>query len=116
MRLIEITPQPCMICGTGNVPTSDGTPRVFIDLERDTFWDDPAILCEECALKISGLVGAPSAEEINAHKKQVRELKAENHELKTQLDRTKVRARRLGIQLLDDPAEDREEDLEEVVA
>lgn len=105
MHLIEVTPQPCMICGTGNVPTNDGSPRQFIDLERDTFWDDPAIICEDCALRIAGLVGAPSAEELNGKNKEIRELKAENHDLRAQIDRTKVRARKLGIQFVEDEAE-----------
>jgi len=102
MHLIETTPMPCMICGQGNTPTNDGSPRRFLDLERDTFWDDPAILCEDCCLRIAGLFGTPSPEEVQDARRAVRELKTENHELRTQLDRTKVRARRLGIQLLDD--------------
>lgn len=109
MHLVEIAAMPCMICGQGNTPTNDGSPRRFIDLERDTFWDDPAILCEDCGLRIAGLLGTPSPEELQGAQREVRALRDANHELRTQLDRTKVRARRLGIQLLDeDTADDTE--------
>jgi len=91
-----------MICGKGNTPSSDGSPNTFIDLERDTFWDDPAIICEDCGLRIAGLLGAPSAEEIGIYKRQIKELKTSNHELRTQIDKTKVRARRLGITFVED--------------
>lgn len=91
---------PCMICGTGNTPTQDGSPRRFVDLERDTFWDDPAVLCEDCCLRISGLMGAPSGEEIATYRQKIKALKEENHDLKTQIDRTKVRARKLGIEFV----------------
>ena len=97
MHLVEITPMPCMICGTGNTPTNDGSARTFVDLERDTFWDDPAIICEDCGLKIAGLLGAPSGDELQGLRAEIRELKDENHGLRTQIDRTKRRARKLGI-------------------
>jgi hypothetical protein len=100
MHLIEITPMPCMVCGAGNTPTQDGSPRQFIDLERDTFWDDPAVLCEECCLKISGLMGAPSADELNEYRTQVRTLKVELHEARVQIDKTKQRAAKLGIEFV----------------
>jgi hypothetical protein len=105
MHLIEVTPQPCMICGTGNTPTNDGSRRQFIDLERDTFWDDPAIICEDCALRIAGLVGAPSPEEIQQAKAEVRRLKTSLHEARTELDANKRRAKKLGIQFVDEDQE-----------
>jgi hypothetical protein len=111
MHLIEIAPVPCMVCGTGNVPTNDGSPRQFVDLERDTFWDDPAILCEDCCLKIAGLMGAPSPEIIFNKDKQIRVLTADNHTLRSQLDLTKARARRLGIQFLDEKDTEVQEDV-----
>ena len=101
MHLVEITPMPCMVCGQGNTPTNDGSPRRFLDLERDTFWDDPAILCEDCCLRISGLMGAPSAEELQEKDRMIRTLRKENHDLHAQIDRTKVRARTLGIEFTD---------------
>jgi hypothetical protein len=94
-----------MVCGTGNTPTQDGSPRQFIDLERDTFWDDPAVLCEDCSLKIAGLIGAPSGEEIQTYRSEIRTLKAENHSLRTEIDKNKVRARKLGIEFIDDEEE-----------
>jgi len=108
MHLIETTPMPCMICGQGNTPTNDGSSRRFVDLERDTFWDDPAILCEDCGLRIAGLLGTPSPEELSAVKREVRELKKDNHSLRTQIDRTKVRARTLGISFVDDAMDEKE--------
>lgn len=90
-----------MVCGQGNTPTNDGSARTFVDLERDTFWDDPAILCEDCCLRIVGLMGVPSTDEVKQAKQELREVKAENHELRTQLDATKRRARKLGIQFVD---------------
>jgi hypothetical protein len=100
MHLIEVTPQPCMVCGTGNTPGRDGERRQFIDLERDTFWDDPAILCEDCGLKIAGLLGTPSPEMLSDANKIVREQKEEIHTLRVQIDGMKRRATRLGISFL----------------
>ena len=105
MHLIEITPQPCMVCGAGNTPGIDGTRRQFIDLERDTFWDDPAVICEDCGLKIAGLLGTPSPEELHAARRAVREAKQENHDLKVEIDSMKRRATRLGISFLPDEEE-----------
>ena len=100
MHLIEITPMPCMVCGKGNTPTQDGSPNQFVDLERDTFWDDPAVLCEDCCLRIAGLMGAPSGEELAGYRAEIRSLKADNHQLHTELDATKRRARKLGIEFV----------------
>lgn len=100
MHLIEITPMPCMICGQGNTPTNDGSPRRFVDLDRDTFWDDPAIICEDCGLRISGMLGAPSGEELHEKDRQIRTLTKDNHELRVQLDADRRRARKLGIQFV----------------
>jgi hypothetical protein len=97
MHLIEVTPSPCMVCGMGNTPTADGARRQFIDLERDTFWDDPAVICEDCGLKIAGLLGTPSPEELHLARKQVREAKAVAHDLLVEIDSMKRRATRLGI-------------------
>jgi hypothetical protein len=101
MHLIEITPMPCMVCGAGNTPTNDGSKRQFIDLERDTFWDDPAVLCEDCAMRIAGLIGAPSGEEINGYRTTIRELREQLHSAKTEIDATKRRARKLGIEFVE---------------
>ena len=106
MHLIEITPQPCMICGTGNTPGPDGTNRQFIDLERDTFWDDPAIICEDCGLKIGGLLGLPNPEILHAAKQKVRDRDRQIHDLQVEIDAMKRRATRLGIQFLPDEVEE----------
>jgi hypothetical protein len=105
MHLIEVTPQPCMICGAGNTPSQDGTHRQFIDLERDTFWDDPAVICEDCGLKIAGLLGTPSPEELHTAHAQVREARSEIHTLRAEIDGMKRRATRLGITFLPDDEE-----------
>jgi len=104
MHLIEITPQPCMVCGTGNTPGPDGTNRQFIDLERDTFWDDPAIICEDCGLKIAGLLGTPSPEMLSNARKQIREFQEEIHDLRVEIDSMKRRATKLGISFIPDEA------------
>jgi len=104
MHLIEVTPQPCMICGTGNTPDSNGDRRQFIDLERDTFWDDPAVICEDCGLRIAGLLGTPSPEMLSEARQTIREKDKEIHDLRTEIDGMKRRATRLGISFL--PEED----------
>jgi len=91
-----------MICGMGNTPNNDGSRRQFIDLERDTFWDDPAIICEDCGLRIAGLLGAPSPEEIHRAQAEVTRLKSDNHDLRVQLDKNKARAKRLGIEFVEE--------------
>lgn len=102
MHVIEITPQPCMVCGMGNTPTADGARRQFVDLERDTFWDDPAVLCEDCCLKIAGLMGTPSPEELARADVKIAGLTRELHTLRVEMDSMKRRARRLGIDFLPD--------------
>jgi hypothetical protein len=103
MHLIEVTPQPCMVCGAGNTPAQDGTHRQFVDLERDTFWDDPAVICEDCGLKIAGLLGTPSPEELHTANQRVREADVIIHDLRVEIDSMKRRATRLGITF--DPVE-----------
>lgn len=105
MHLIEVTPQPCMVCGAGNTPGHDGVRRQFIDLERDTFWDDPAVICEDCGLRIAGLLGTPSPEELHAAHKAVREAQKQIHDLRSEIDGMKRRATRLGISFLPDEKE-----------
>jgi hypothetical protein len=102
MHLIEVTPMPCMICGTGNVPGPNGERRQFIDLERDTFWDDQAIICEDCGLKIAGLLGTPSPEELSSAKLKLREADETIHALRVEMDSMKRRATKLGIRILTD--------------
>jgi len=98
MHLIEVTPAPCLICGAGNTPDRQGSNREFIDLERDTNWNDPAIICEDCALNIGGLVGMISPDEIRRLKRELQEIKRQVHVKQANLDEVKRRARRLGIE------------------
>jgi len=105
MHLIEITPQPCMVCGSGNTPGPNGERRQFIDLERDTFWDDPAIICEDCGLKIAGLLGTPSPEELQRAAARISKLTTQAHDLKVEIDSMKRRARKLGISFVPEEAE-----------
>jgi|SRR5262252_287760 len=105
MHLIEHTPQPCMVCGAGNTPDAHGDRRQFIDLERDTFWDDPAVICEDCGLKIAGLLGTPSPEMLYEAKQNLRKKDEEIHALRTEIDGMKRRATRLGISFIPDDEE-----------
>jgi hypothetical protein len=90
MHLIEVTPSPCTICGRGNTPNSDGTPNVFVDLERDVNWNDPVILCEDCAIKVGSIVGMLTTTDkqdmdrvVAARDKTIHELEADNEQLRT---------------------------------
>lgn len=91
MHLIQITPSPCTVCGKGNTPNSDGSENVFVDLERDVNWNDPVILCEECAVRVGSIVGMLTTTDkddydrlISKKDKEIHELKAESEALRTQ--------------------------------
>lgn len=103
MHLVEVTPAPCLNCGTGNVPTNDGSPRRFVDLERDTHWDDPAILCEDCIMQLGGMIGMLSMDALNEYKHQLGRKDKEIHDLQAEIGSMKRRARKAGLQFI--PAE-----------
>lgn len=87
MHTIEITPQPCMVCGRGNTPNGDdGTRPVFVDLERDVNWNDSAILCEDCAVKVGSIVGMLSPDDRGDLEKVIEKKDKEIHSLKSELD------------------------------
>jgi hypothetical protein len=100
MHLIEVTPAPCLICGAGNTPDGSRSNRQFIDLERDTNWNDPAIICEDCALSIGGLVGMVSPDEIRRLKRELKEIRQEVHRRAADLDELRRRSRKLGIEFV----------------
>lgn len=98
MRILEVTPAPCLICGAGNTPGKDGVRRRFVDLERDVNWNDPAILCEDCLANAAGLVGMLSKDTLAEMKRQLREKDKELHDAKVLVDQMKRRAKRLGVE------------------
>lgn len=97
MHLIEISPAPCIHCGSGNTQNEDKKKR-FIDLERDVNWNEPVILCEDCCMKIGGMVGMLSEELRKDLEEKVRLAQRESHELQAQIDTMNRRARKLGIE------------------
>lgn len=100
MNLLEVTPAPCLSCGRGNTPDSDGAPVRFVDLERDVNWNDPAILCEECVMKLGGMVGMLSMDVRSEFQTKLRAKNEEIHELKAEMDAMKRRAKKLGIEFV----------------
>jgi hypothetical protein len=90
VHLIQITQAPCTVCGRGNTPNSDGTENVFVDLERDVNWNDPVILCEDCAIKVGSIVGMLTTTDkqdmdrlVEKKEKEIHDLKAECESLRT---------------------------------
>lgn len=100
MHLVEVTPSPCLNCGTGNVPTNDGSPRRFVDLERDTHWDDPAILCEDCIIQLGGMVGMMSVDSFKDLRRQLKKKDQEIHDVKAEMSSMKRRAKKMGIEFI----------------
>lgn len=98
MRLIEVTPAPCAICGAGNVPRNDGSARQFVDCERDVNWNDPLILCDDCTMRIGGLIGMLSPETLNTLRGELRDKDQELHTIRQQMDTMKRRAKKIGIE------------------
>lgn len=96
MHVIEVTSQPCMLCGRGNTPNGDdGTRPTFVDLERDVNWNDPAILCEDCAVQVGAQVGMLSPDDMRSHENEVKKLSKKIHALKAEVDALHRRARRV---------------------
>jgi hypothetical protein len=89
MHLIEVAPFPCTVCGRGNVPRNDGGKNVFVDLERDVNWNEPVILCEDCAIAVGSIVGMLTTTDkqdldkvIEKRDKTIHELQADNDALR----------------------------------
>ncbi len=87
MHLVEIAPAPCLVCGRGNTPNGDdhSAPR-FVDLERDVNWNDPAILCEDCSVRVGTLVDMLTPDDKRDHERLVANKANDVHRLKTELD------------------------------
>jgi hypothetical protein len=98
MKLIEVTPYPCLYCGQGNGHHKDGSRRRFVDLERDVNWNDPVILCEDCATMVGTAIGLLSPDTIAETKAELRAKAEEIHELKATQDEMKRRATKLGME------------------
>jgi hypothetical protein len=97
MRVLEIAPSPCTLCGAGNTPTNDGSRRRFVDLERDVNWNDPLILCEDCVMRVGGVIGMQSPDEDGALQQHIKELDQKIFDLEAEIDSMTRRATRLGI-------------------
>lgn len=86
MHLTSIATSPCNLCGKGNTPRNDGQENVFVDLERDINWNDPLILCEDCATKVGAIVGMLGPDEKSAFEQQLIDKDRELHELQSEID------------------------------
>ena len=97
MHTIEVTHFPCLVCGRGNTPNGDdGTRPTFVDLERDVNWNDPAILCEDCAIKVGSIVGLLGPDERDELNRTIRKRDKEIHRLNAELDSMRRRNTRLS--------------------
>jgi len=97
MRLLEVTPAPCMLCGSGNTYDSRGDRRRFLDMERDVNWNDPAILCEDCGTKVGVLFGLLTPDYIEEVKIDLKKAGQLIHDQQAQMDDMRRRAKRLGL-------------------
>jgi hypothetical protein len=104
MRMLEVTPAPCIHCGKGNTPNNQGDLPRFVDLERDVNWDEPVIVCEDCVMKLGGMMGMLSEETRKDFLREVKAAQKELHELQAQMDKMKRRAKRLGIEFVEKAA------------
>lgn len=95
MHLKQVTPVPCTVCGKGNTPRNDGLDNVFVDLERDVNWNDPVILCEDCAVKVGAIVGMLTPDARNDLENIIKKKDKEIHDLKADLDLARVKAVRV---------------------
>ena len=86
MHTIEVTSHPCLVCGRGNTPDGvTGERPLFVDLERDVNWNDPAVLCEDCAIKVGSIVGLLGPDERDALSRDIRNRDKEIHRLNAEL-------------------------------
>jgi hypothetical protein len=104
VHLIEVTPVPCLICGRGNAENRHGERPRFIDLERDVSWDDPAIICEDCAISIGGMIGMHSIDSIKDMRREVKTLRRQMHTQAAQMDSMRRRAKKIGFEFAEDAA------------
>ena len=86
MHLISVAPFPCTVCGSGNVPRNDGGENVFVDLERDVNWNEPVILCEDCAIKVGSIVGMLTTTDKKDLDKTIAARDKTIHELQSEID------------------------------
>jgi hypothetical protein len=100
MRLVEIAPGPCTNCGKGNGVDRQGDRLRFVDLERDINWNDPVVLCEECTMKIGGLVGMLSQDTLKDLQRTVAKAQQEIHDTKAEMDEMRSRAKKMGIEFV----------------
>jgi len=68
-----------------------------VDLERDINWNDPAIMCEDCVSRAAGLVGMMSKDSMHTITRQIKDRDERIHDLESQMDSMKRRAKRLGV-------------------
>jgi hypothetical protein len=104
MRLLEVTPAPCIHCGKGNTPNTQGDLPRFVDLERDVNWDEPVIICEDCVMHIGGLMGMLSEETRKDLLREVRTAQSELHDIQAKMDQMRHRAKRLGVEFTEEAA------------
>jgi hypothetical protein len=90
-----MTPQTCMYCGCGNVPSSKDEEEIgpFLDLERDVNWGDSVYLCMNCVMKVAGLCGYISEDQWKDLEKKIDKLEKTNHDLKAELESQERRLR-----------------------
>jgi hypothetical protein len=98
MRLIEATPAPCINCGRGNGDSNDGDRPRFVDLERDVNWNEPVIFCEDCIMKLGGLIGMLGEDTRKELLREVRKAHQELHDVQAEMDKMRRRAARLGVE------------------
>lgn len=97
MKLVEIAPGPCTNCGQGNGVDRNGDRLRFVDLQRDINWNDPVVICEECAMKIGGLIGMLSQDTLKDLNRMVAKAEQEIHDTNAAMDEMRARAKKLGI-------------------
>lgn len=92
MRIIQVAPVPCLVCGKGNTPDNDGHPVRFLDLERDVNWNDPAVLCEDCGIRVGTHFDMLTPDEKQDLEREMAKKDLEVHEALAEVDAAKRRA------------------------
>lgn len=101
MRLIEVTPAPCLNCGRGNGDSNAGDKPRFLDVERDVSWNEPVIFCEDCVMKMGGMMDMLGPDAKKDMQREVRNAQKEVHAIRAEIDQMKARAKGLGIEFVD---------------
>lgn len=101
MRLVErmdMVPHACLYCGAGNVPNAEtGEMGPFVDFERDTQWgDDSVYLCMRCVDEVGALCGLISKGQAEELEDQIKRLKSDVHDLKSERDSHERRLRTIA--------------------